>query len=757
MKLIWVGKYQSDLAYTNNIFNKSITYYGDGKNGNIACCSDSTRKYNKKNFLAFIIENIKSNFGEYEFIFYNSSYANEIINSFPECQKYIRNTNSSTLINWISNKSLVRVWAQNIIDIPSFSIISGSDCTFQNLCSLFPQKNKFIIQDNYSSGGVGTFLLDKESHYNNKIKKDDIYLVSPLIENSFSINIHLLIDSNIQILFKPSIQIIEPNTSEYIFRGSDFIEAQKINSQIITQMENCSKKIGRKLSAMGYKGICGIDYIVQKENLYFIEINPRFQGSSFLINRCLNEHNLPSMYELENMAFNNQLNIPLKLTLENLNVNYSFFKVKTKMLINKEQLEIYKKCSEIDTYFMDGVNLDKESQNGYIFRFVSKRNLVSINPNSEINIHQNLLIDNNEFISLNSNLNWTKLKTSLLLCGVKLDESVLQALKKFGGIQEGTFDSIDIFLLKKLVINCPIKLPFIEFSPYTLKFIKNKFVLYFYKKKISIVNIDYKDRILPIKTSSGILSNKTIQRNNNRIRIRHADVCVFKKEGKGCQFCHTKNEISYNMNLKDIEEAFQYYLKNLEFNQIMIGGASNNVEIEAEIIKSIIKVVRKSTLKSIYIMSIPPNNIDDILKYKQLGANEIAFNIEIFDEKTAKKIMPGKGKISREKYMKSLKTASDIFGKDGQVRSMLIVGLESLNTFKEGIEALCKIGVQPMISPFRPMKGSKLEFFVPPTMNDCLRYIYSAQEILDKYNMKLGPKDQISQNNTFNYIDIDEF
>ena len=110
----------------------------------------------------------------------------------------------------------------------------------------------------------------------------------------------------------------------------------------------------------------------------------------------------------------------------------------------------------------------------------------------------------------------------------------------------------------------------------------------------------------------------------------------------------------------------------------MIGGASNDRIYEPTLIKDILKIIRIHTDKPIYIMSLPPQDLNDIQEYKKLGANEIAFNLEIYDETISKEIMPGKGMISRNEYLKALQKAVEVFGNDGQVRSMLIVGLEPL-------------------------------------------------------------------------------
>lgn len=299
--------------------------------------------------------------------------------------------------------------------------------------------------------------------------------------------------------------------------------------------------------------ICGLDFIIQGNEVYFIEINPRFQGSSFLINRALSEKSLPSLYILNKRAFCNESFYPQKHELENLNVNYSYYKVKSDIAIPEQNISDFFNCSDIDTLYMDGFVAKKSKINGYIFRFISKRNIVSLNPNNQINIYPNLLISKIIKLPIISKSDWTNLKTSLLIQGIKIDKSAIVALKKMGGFQEGTFDAIDIRFSNNLVINCPLKIPFIEFSPYTLRYLNCKFELYFLDHRIDIISIDRKD-IIPQKTThSGLLYSKMVQRNNDRIRIRHNSICIFKQNNQGCHFCHAKNEETFPFDLDDIK------------------------------------------------------------------------------------------------------------------------------------------------------------------------------------------------------------
>jgi uncharacterized radical SAM superfamily protein len=94
-----------------------------------------------------------------------------------------------------------------------------------------------------------------------------------------------------------------------------------------------------------------------------------------------------------------------------------------------------------------------------------------------------------------------------------------------------------------------------------------------------------------------------------------------------------------------------------------------------------------------------------------------------------------------------LEQSTLLWGKNGNVRTALIVGLNQNNLLFEATEELCKLGIQPMFSVFRPMIGTKLETVVPPS-NEELLYIYqNIVNICSKYNMTPGPSCKECRNN----------
>ena len=150
-------------------------------------------------------------------------------------------------------------------------------------------------------------------------------------------------------------------------------------------------------------------------------------------------------------------------------------------------------------------------------------------------------------------------------------------------------------------------------------------------------------------------------------------------------------------------------------------------------------------------MSLPPKDNGILSRLKKAGITEVAFNIEVFDRNKAKTIMPGKGKISMEQYLTSLRNATTIWEKKGKVRSLLIYGFDSDTVFLNGIETLCKNGIEPIISIFRPLYGSDFYYLNPPKTLDIINVYHRCKKIAAQYGLILGPDCPMCQNNTLSF------
>jgi len=148
----------------------------------------------------------------------------------------------------------------------------------------------FVVQFPYGSSGNGTFLIKSpedmialSGKYPGKTATVRSYI------DGFSININAIIVSTQKgprtFCCYPSAQIVgipECGNSDTSFCGNDYGITGTLDRKIIRKVERNVRAIGKWMSAYGYKGIFGMDMVSDGEEVYVVEINPRFQNSTSL-------------------------------------------------------------------------------------------------------------------------------------------------------------------------------------------------------------------------------------------------------------------------------------------------------------------------------------------------------------------------------------------------------------------------------------------------------------------------------------------
>lgn len=372
MYKIWIGNRESEIL-TYNIFDESITYFGSAQNENHAFARTirTPAKYSNE-FKAFVIQtidNIITLHKDAEFHFYNPMFAHRIINIRPDLAPFFANINDYELLKWITSKTFVREWLSNSVDVPPYALLSKDEC-INNLHSLFSNYNEFIIQKDISGGGEGTYLLTPTSEHRvyDSLCSNSLYLVSPYLSPKISACCHMLIDNNTTTIFPFGIQTSEIINDKMIYKGTSYSNAIMFNKDAIESLNKKAFIVGERLRNIGYRGICGLDFIVTENAVYFIEINARYLGSSFLINKALKEQNKMSLFEMNHICFNSELPTGV---VDGLKINYTSKSEKSVSAMNRKKiLEIIDNknigCSVV---FFDGLeNSETVKENTYLYR-----------------------------------------------------------------------------------------------------------------------------------------------------------------------------------------------------------------------------------------------------------------------------------------------------------------------------------------------------------------------------------------------------
>lgn len=190
--------------------------------------------------------------------------------------------------------------------------------------------------------------------------------------------------------------------------------------------------------------------------------------------------------------------------------------------------------------------------------------------------------------------------------------------------------------------------------------------------------------------------------------------CCYFSKSEECAFCalNGKETINDPNRVKCIIESLKYILQEDQTVKSinLTGGNLYTKDRGANQYINILKEIRRVSNIPIVVEISPPEDLSILDDIYLSGATAIEMNIEIWDEKIRKMMMPGKAKIKREYYIEAWKKAVNIFGK-GNVGSAIIVGLENSSSSLEGIREMINVGCLPSIIPFKPSNGAILEKF----------------------------------------------
>lgn len=759
--IYWVGVRESDLLAVGGLFSGSITFFGSGESGNRCLFRGETirKDHNQQDTLfdSFYTQTMQLILQEDPaawFMFYNQDM---VYHTDPSLWERVLCQNTQDLLQTLNNKMLCKLWLKELVPLlPSIQMF-GSEISRTRIEKHLPNAQAFVIQPDFSSGGHNTYLLTDKNETNvlKKLSPTALYSVSPYKENAIPVNIHGMAYRDGFQLYPASIQLIRQKQDQLLYEGGDFLTLQTLSDKIRDCLYGIAEQISEKLVSIGYLGVYGIDLIVTENNVYFMEINPRFQASTPVLNYALWQQGRASIHQRCIEAFNGGHVGGGPRDILEMEVNYSIFSYtadRTDMQFPKHIWRKYFPSHPAFSVLADGYRPEVPAAIGvYLFRAIYTHNLLSLSPEG---IRLAELLTGFPYDRFDSPL---RLKTMLISYGITISEQVLSRMERT--LREGNFSAVDIDIEVQglhLTVNCPYKTWPSKYSPFDVRIHNGEFMLFFFDTPVSLVRFCYESHLNRAKTASGVLYSSVAFLATDRLRINYQPVCYYKSVGQGCMFCNLPEQ---NMPYceEDVQEIVDAYLHNEDFRHILIGGGSASPDSQFEKIIRLASFLHKKTAKSLYLMSLPPKNSKLVRELYEAGITEMAFNIEIFDRGLAAKYMPGKGLIPLERYMDSLAEATKWLGRSGNVRSMLIVGFDPRETLLEGVRALCEIGVQPMLSVFRPMVQTPLETMLPPGLDDLLEIFEHAIAICAEYGLKLGPSCPNCQNNTLSLPESNDF
>lgn len=147
----------------------------------------------------------------------------------------------------------------------------------------FSKDKKFIVQLPRGFSGNSTFLVKNKNDFNKILEKyENRKVKSSKYLKGETYTMNACIAENKILVSKPIFQITgfsAYNKNSFGTCGNDYVYPDKLKKEQRKKIFDYTKKIGSYLKKLKYKGIFGLDFIVNKSDVNLIEINPRLIAS----------------------------------------------------------------------------------------------------------------------------------------------------------------------------------------------------------------------------------------------------------------------------------------------------------------------------------------------------------------------------------------------------------------------------------------------------------------------------------------------
>lgn len=313
-------------------------------------------------------------------------------------------------------------------------------------------------------------------------------------------------------------------------------------------------------------------------------------------------------------------------------------------------------------------------------------------------------------------------------------------------VRSGSCGGLDIILPGDVGVNVPVRETFVLTSPLRVDVIDERLVVHDRRS-------DSQTEVTPVPSprfqtnaSAGSLA-RVGQVCFDRLGVGLTNRCAFwKGSDRRCKFCSiglNRPDEDRDKGLADIADVIDVAFGDPQWpaRHVLLGGGTlDGPDAGGRRMAEIARHAKRAWPdRSIYAMITPPSDLGVIAEMREAGIDELGINLELYDERRADEMLPGKHReIGRAHYWSALEETAAVFGPIA-ARSILIAGLEPVESTLLGVEALAARGVMPILSAFRPLDGTVLEGYSRPDPAAMWDLAHEAAAVAGRYGLPIGP------------------
>ena len=289
-------------------------------------------------------------------------------------------------------------------------------------------------------------------------------------------------------------------------------------------------------------------------------------------------------------------------------------------------------------------------------------------------------------------------------------------------------------------------------TDFRLSMVDEQVVLFYKGKEVTPVILMPGTDFYRQKTSSGMpfMGNSVLQ-GCDWVAFQCLWHCEYACAGKPCQFCFSGGQyealakkhkpMPFIPTPDDVAEVINYAIDHAGVHSVQItGGSTFKAETEEAHITAYMKAIQEKVGRDrlageLLLYITPPAEPAVIDKYMEMGADRIACSLEVWDDRLAEKITPGKRAFTtKERHLKALTYIADRYG-SGRAFSNFIIGLEPFESLMEGAEWMALRGIIPSASVWMPFGKPVLGSMTPPDLDYYRKVKEGFADLYRKYDL----------------------
>lgn len=353
-----------------------------------------------------------------------------------------------------------------------------------------------------------------------------------------------------------------------------------------------------------------------------------------------------------------------------------------------------------------------------------------------------------------------QIKTVSVATGVRVAREVLELLGGGDALtihEYATTGGITLELPEGVLVNAPFDDPFCEASPLILRLEDGLMVLRLGELSVPVERVVPLPGYLDAVDAGGRAVTDTVMSHADRIRVSPIGGCAF-----DCRFCDLATLRYRPRPVEQLVAAIDVALEDeaLPPRHLLIsGGSPGRTPAQRKYFEDSCVAIaqhvrsRRGTEFEVDIMMTPfdggPEFVDRVV---DAGVTGFSFNVEVYSDPYASEHLPLKRKLAREHFEPMIARAVEVLGSErGDVRSLIIPGLEPPEGTLAGVEWLASMGCHPVLSPFRPARDTKLADAAPVSPEYLTTVLTEARAIVARHGVRLGPRCVPCQHNTLTF------